>query len=99
MEEITKKEHVQIGERRILREITITNPTEATLHNVLHAQLARAIVRKIQFEFRLEPIIEATGDEVDIFFTGDVEINIRCHSWNEIDRTKGDDHGKDKEKT
>jgi len=90
MEEITKKEHVQIGERRILRQVTITNPTEATMREVLHAQLARCIVRQITMDFRLEPIIEETGDEVDIFFTGDVEVTLRCHSWNEIDRSMGE---------
>lgn len=97
MEEVTKREHVEVDGRRLLKRVKVLHPKPETLTQVLFGQLSHCIVKEVELEFNIMPIIDHFGDEVDICFTGDITATLRCHSWGEISN-KGDKADGEEEK-
>ena len=84
MEETTKKSFINMNDRNILTESRVTWPSEKTIKEMITDQLGHCIIRSAMLEFRVEPVIDEMGEEVDAAPTGDVRITLRCTAWGEI---------------
>jgi len=82
---------VNIEGKSLLKEVYVTWPTAATVEQLVGDQLPHCIVRSAKLEYRVEPVIDDTGEEVDAAFTGQVNITLRCIAWGEIKNKEGND--------
>lgn len=89
MEETIKKSFMNICDRNLLTETYVTWPTAETIKQLVTDQLAHCVVRSVKLEFRVEPVIDETGEQVDAALTGDVNIMLRCVAWGEMKNKEG----------
>ncbi len=84
MEETIKKTFININDRNLLSEARVAWPTEKTIKEMITDQLGHCIIRSATLDFRIEPVIDETGEEIDAAPTGDVKIALRCTAWGQI---------------
>ena len=89
MEETIKKSFVNICDRNLPTETYVTWPTAATIKQLVTDQLGHCVVRSVMLEFRVEPVIDETGEQIDAALTGDVNITLRCVAWGEMKDKEG----------
>jgi len=83
--EIIRKKIIRIDDREMLTEVRILWPTEKTLRENLIDQLESSIVEELIIQFKVEPVLDDAGREIDRVATGDADVRLRVAAWGSMD--------------
>jgi len=84
-EEVIRKQFIRINGRELLTEVRILWPTPETLQEALIDQLKNSLVEELVISFRVDPVLDEGGREVDRIATGDAKVRIRALAWGAMD--------------